>query len=186
MTGGRGRETERECRHERKQEHERAQTTMDFTVGISIFLLVVVFVVAFVPGIFEPFEGADQTQTADRLGTSLASDALGEPGTPAALNATCTWSFFRQMQTGTDTTADCGFDATTDTVAATLGVTDVAVNVTVFDDGSVAELDSPDGIAGTKRELRAGPPVPTSRGVATARRAVLLDDRTRQLVVRVW
>lgn len=164
----------------------RGQTTMDFAVGVSVFLLVVAFVVAFVPGIFEPFEGTDRTQTADRLGATLSGDVLGDPATPAALNETCTWSFFRQMQTGTDTTADCGFDPTTDTVSPTLGATDVAVNVTVFEDGAVAELDPPSGVAGSTRELRAGPAVPDTRGVATARRVVLVEDRSLQMVVRVW
>lgn len=173
-------------RDSRSRPNDRAQTTMDFVVGVSVFLLVVVFVVAFVPGIFEPFASSDRTQTSDRLAATLTGDALGDPATPGALNATCTWSFFRQVQTGTDTGVDCGFDASTDTVAATLGAENVAVNVTVYDGETVAELDAPPDIGGSARELRAGPPVPDNRGVATTRRVVLVDDRTRQLVVRVW
>ncbi|ELZ26292.1 hypothetical protein C474_21386 [Halogeometricum pallidum JCM 14848] len=163
---------------------DRAQTTIDFVVGISIFLLVVAFVVLFVPGIFDPFDGTSRTQAADRFAATLASDALGDPATPAALNATCTRAFFEQMRTDADATADCGFDATADTVAAALGTDRFAVNVTVFDGGSVAELADPEN--GGSVELRAGPPVPDNEAVATTRRVVLLDGRTHQLAVRVW
>ena len=154
------------------QADDRGQTTIDFVVGISIFLLVVAFVVLFVPGIFDPFDGTSRTQAADRFAATLASDALGDPATPAALNATCTRAFFEQMQTNADTTAACNFDATADTPAAALGTDRYDVNVTVFDGGSVA--------------FSAGPPVPDNEAVATTRRVVLLDGRTHQLAVRVW
>ncbi|MDS0298483.1 hypothetical protein NDI76_06995 [Halogeometricum sp. S1BR25-6] len=163
---------------------DRGQTTIDFVVGISIFLLVVAFVVLFVPGIFDPFDGTSRTQAADRFAATLASDALGDPATPATLNATCTGAFFEQMQTNADATAACGFDATADTVAAALGTDRYDVNVTVFDGGSVAELDDPAG--GPAVALSAGPPVPDNEAVATTRRVVLLDGRTHQLAVRVW
>ncbi|SFR44401.1 DUF7287 family protein [Halogeometricum limi] len=167
-------------------ESGRGQTTQDFVIGISVFLLVVVFVLAFVPGIFDPFEETNRTQTVDRYGATLASDVLGDPSTPATLNATCTWHFFRQMQTGTDTTAACRFDDGTDTVAATLGSDRLDVNVTVVDDGAVVSLNAPDGVGGSARELRAGPPVPSRGSVVTTRRVVLLEGQTRQLVVRAW
>lgn len=167
---------------------DRGQTTIDFVVGISIFLLVVAFVVLFVPGIFDPFDGTSRTQAADRFAATLTNDALGDPATPAALNATCTRSFFEQMQpefeqTETDV-ADCGFDPTADNVASALGTDRFEVNVTVFDGAAVAELEAPDD--GTSVELRAGPPVPDNEAVATTRRVVLLDGRTHQLAVRVW
>lgn len=162
---------------------DRGQTTIDFVVGISIFLLVVAFVVLFVPGIFDPFDGTSRTQAADRFAATLANDALGDPATPAALNATCTRSFF-EMQNRTDTAADCGFDPTADTVEAALGTDRYSVNVTVFDGAAVAELADPAGEGSV--ELSAGPPVPDNEAVATTRRVVLLDGRTLQLAVRVW
>lgn len=161
---------------------DRGQTTIDFVVGISIFLLVVAFVVLFVPGIFDPFDGTSRTQAADRFAATLTNDALGDPATPAALNATCTRSFFEQMN-GTDTAADCGFDPTADTVASALGTDRFEVNVTVFDGAAVAELADREE---PSVQLRAGPSVPDNEAVATTRRVVVLDGRTLQLAVRVW
>ena len=33
----------------------RGQTTLDFAIGVSVFLIVVAFVLAFVPGMVQPF-----------------------------------------------------------------------------------------------------------------------------------
>ena len=45
------------------------QTTLDFAVGVSVFRIVVAFVLAFVPTMLQPFDGSSQGETAltDRL-----------------------------------------------------------------------------------------------------------------------
>lgn len=56
----------------------RGQTTQDYAIGIGLFLLVVVFVLTFVPSVLAPFGGVDEpvrTAQAERLATALVEDA---------------------------------------------------------------------------------------------------------------
>jgi hypothetical protein len=158
----------------------RAQTTIDFAIGIGLFLVVVAFVVAFVPTIFTPFQGADGPQTADRIATSLATDRLGDPAEPHVLNATCTAAFFDQLDDGPDAPVSCAFDTTADTTRSMFalgGTRGVNVSIRTLD-GAVVESGD---VSHT-----AGPPVPETRSVTAARRVVSLDGETRRLLVRVW
>jgi hypothetical protein len=41
---------------------ERGQTTIDFTIGISVFLGVIIFVFVFAPGILTPFTVTGQSE----------------------------------------------------------------------------------------------------------------------------
>lgn len=160
---------------------DRAQTTLDFAIGVGLFLLVVAFVVTFVPGIFEPFERTDEgTQVADRIATTLATDVLGDPAEPYVLDADCTREFFVQMRTGTNATAECRFDTGADGLNDAFALDGrTGLNVTVTErGGDVAELD------GTR--LAAGDAVPEGRSVTTARRAVHVNETTYRLLVRVW
>lgn len=160
-----------------RTDHDRAQTTLDFAIGVGLFLLVVAFVVAFVPGIFEPFDRTDNgTQVADRIATTLATDVLGHPADPYVLDADCTVEFFN----GSGGSTDCRFDTSADgpTEAFALGGR-TGLNVTVTDrGGDTVTLD------GTT--LTAGDAVPESRSVTTARRAVHVNETTYRLYVRVW
>lgn len=149
---------------------ERGQTSFDFFIGMSVFLLTVGAVFSFLPGVFEPFttdSGADKV-VADRSAARLAEDVLVEdPARPNVLNATCTNAFF----TGGSPPAGCRFD-TTDT-EDTLGVVErTNVNITIEDGASITHSkgDSP----------------PDSVDVTVAQRSVLLADNQQQLVVRVW
>ncbi|QCC48555.1 DUF7287 family protein [Halobellus limi] len=159
----------------------RAQTTIDFAIGIGLFLLVVAFVVAFVPTIFTPFESAEGPQTADRIGTSLAADRLGDPGEPFVLNRTCTEGFFAQLDGDGPAPSGCQFNtsATTTRALFTLDETRNAnVSIRTLDDGDVETLD------GTR--LSAGPSLPETRSVTSARRVVSIEGEPYQLLVRVW
>ncbi|USZ68800.1 hypothetical protein NGM10_03465 [Halorussus salilacus] len=165
-----------------RDDSARAQTSIDFVVGMSVFLLTVAFVVAFVPDVFEPFtaSGEGDALAADRTAALLSEHLLVDPATPNALNATCTVVFF-----DTDATADeveeCRFDANADDLETALGVSaTTSVNVTVEEDGAVHEL------GGEGLELRAGATPPESESATTARRVVLLDGEERDLYVRVW
>jgi hypothetical protein len=86
----------------------RGQTTIDFAVGASIFLLSVAFILAFVPGMLEPFGTSlqEETVSADRIATQISNDLLAAGDRPHLLDRTCTVAFF-------DSAADdsaCAFD----------------------------------------------------------------------------
>ncbi|GGM65604.1 hypothetical protein J2752_000276 [Halarchaeum rubridurum] len=57
---------------------DRAQTTLDFAAGVSVFLLTVIFVFAFVPSLLAPATapGAGNGVVADRVADDLARDEL--------------------------------------------------------------------------------------------------------------
>ena len=159
---------------------DRGQTTFDFLVGMSVFLLTVAFVVAFLPNVFEPFtaEGSDDVLAADRTADLLSEQLLADPATPAVLNATCTEAFFDAAGDGDDG-LDCAFDTDANDLRGALGVgPTVSVNVTVEENGSIRSIDSTD--------LRAGRSPSNSESVVVARRVVLLDGDERDLYVRVW
>lgn len=87
----------------------RGQTTLDFAVGVSIFLIVVAFVVAFVPTMLEPFDGSAQEETAvaDRLADDLATDLLvADVQEPHLLDRGCVVAFFALENSDGDPTND--------------------------------------------------------------------------------
>ncbi|WP_449404306.1 DUF7287 family protein, partial [Halarchaeum acidiphilum] len=73
---------------------ERGQTTLDFTFGISVFLLTVIFVFSFVPGLLSPFagSGSDHPVTANRIADDLVQDRLAVDGDPYTLRDTASLS----------------------------------------------------------------------------------------------
>ena len=75
---------------------DRAQTTLDFAVGMSIFLLTVAFVFTFAPNIAEPFSdsGTENTVVADRVASQLVAGTLADPDRPYVLDRECTVAFF--------------------------------------------------------------------------------------------
>jgi len=69
---------------------DRGQTTQDFAVGISVFLLTVGFTFGFLPTLLSPFGspvGDDITAKSDRVAGTMISD-LSVDGEPRTLNAT--------------------------------------------------------------------------------------------------
>jgi hypothetical protein len=156
---------------------EPAQTNVDFLIGMAVFLLSVGFVFGLIPTVFEPFsvDGGSGALVADRGGARLAEDALGDPGNPAVLNATCTEAFFA----GANPIPDGCRYGTTDVDEALAVPAGSRVNVTIEDGGGLRTLD------GTT--LAAGPEPPSrSDSVVVARRVVHLDGETSKLFVRVW
>ncbi len=159
---------------------ERAQTTIDFAIGIGLFLIVVAFVVAFVPTIFTPFQSTEGPQTADRIATSLSTDRLGGPSEPYVLNGTCTDGFFDQLNGAGPAASGCQFNTSATTTRELFALDRTRdVNVTVrYANGSV--VDRPGGA------LAAGPTPPETTSVTSATRVVSLDGHSRRLVVRTW
>lgn len=97
----------REATRSLGQPATRGQTTLDFAIGIVIFLAVVLFVFTFVPGILEPFDvgGEENPTVSDRIANSLTQDKFGDPAEPYALDRYCTVAFFEE-----DGGEDCRWD----------------------------------------------------------------------------
>lgn len=74
----------------------RGQTTLDFAIGMSLFLAVVLFVFLFVPGMLQPFTLGTQEETvgANRIADQVSQDMLGSPREPYVLDRFCTVEFF--------------------------------------------------------------------------------------------
>lgn len=67
---------------------DRGQTPQDFAVGISIFLITVMFVFAFVPSVLQPSRAGEEvtlTAEGDRVASGLISN-LSAPGRPNHLD----------------------------------------------------------------------------------------------------
>ncbi|UPV73591.1 hypothetical protein M0R89_13715 [Halorussus limi] len=157
----------------------RGQTSIDFVVGMSVFLLTVAFVVAFLPGMFGPFTatGSGDVLAADRTAGLLAEQTLADPTNPGVLNATCTAEFFSKTDDGA--IAACGLGADSSDLDAALGLgSATGVNVTIERGGTVR---SKRGVT-----LAAGPEPPVSESVVVSRRVVLLGGDNANLYVRMW
>jgi hypothetical protein len=96
------------------RDRPRGQTTLDFAIGISLFLVVIVFVFSFVPGMLQPFvvTGAEHPVMADRLGDRLAQGQLGHPEEPFVLENDCAVEFFNDSRynDGLGSPSDCRYD----------------------------------------------------------------------------
>lgn len=137
----------------------RAQTTLDFLIGASLFLLVIAMVIAMVPGILDPFEldrSSAPVQT-NRAATALATDELAEPGSPYVLSSSA---------------VDAFFDEDTDVGERLRLGDDTVVNVTLENE------------SGTQHTL--GPPLPTDRSTTTAWRTVSYEGEVATIRVRTW
>lgn len=89
----------------------RAQTPLDFAIGVSVFLVVVTFVLAFVPGMLQPFEGSTQQETAasDRIAGQLVENSLvADQREPYVLDRECTIAFFDDDGDSTNGDGDYG------------------------------------------------------------------------------
>lgn len=113
-----------------EEQATRGQTTLDFAIGIVIFLAVVLFVFTFVPGILEPFDvgGEENPTVSDRIANSLAQDKFGDPAEPYALDRYCTVAFFEEDGDPLD---DCRWDeGTLDEEFNLSGLQNVNVTIT--------------------------------------------------------
>lgn len=160
---------------------QRGQTTIDYVIGISIFLVVVVFVFGFMPTIFAPFQAdtGGSTVLADRSADRLAADLLVEsPDRPAVLNSTCTVGFF---DADGSAPSGCRYDDDSDgaNLSTALGTGQFTnLNVTVRTGGSIAQVD------GTT--LAVGDSATGNQDIVVANRVVFVDGDQHQLYVRVW
>ena len=186
---------------------ERGQTTIDFTIGIGIFLVAIMFVTAFVPSMLQPFDQNVQEDTgaADRIATKLGTGVLSHPSRPYLLDRECTLEFFRVTPDGEP--PDCPFDQNTNladsdvVLADRVGVTDrIRLHVRVVDDmngddtantlcwnGAAVDEEGTGDCGAGALSFSIGEEPPADAGsVVTARRVVSIERNDAQMIVRVW
>jgi hypothetical protein len=160
------------ARRSRTATEERGQTTIDFAVGATLFLLTMAFVFAFVPVMFQPFATSQTSPlVADRVANRLATDILGDPAEPYVLDGTCTTAFFD----GDPAPSGCSYeyDTASEHPHLALGVAgDTDINVTLVDPSG--NVDS------------VGDPSEDASDVIIAQRRVFYDGKPYDLYVRVW
>jgi len=179
----------------------RGQTTIDFALGISIFLVALAFIVVFVPGMLQPFVGGSQAETpaANRVADDLSQRLLGNASEPYVLDTDCTREFFTA-----GAPAACQFDA--GTIQEQVGVLDrTNVNVTIrgnvtSDAGSntvcwngandqFVEQDDANcspGVGGDVLLSRGSDPTVQSGKTISARRVALLQGHAVSIEVVLW
>lgn len=191
-----------------QRDQTRGQTTLDFAIGISLFLLVLTGIFLFVPGALQPFaQGAQEdTVTVNRVADTLGESLLSNTSTPYILNRTCTVAYFEDGNGDADddyTTAPDGCDYSGDGLKDTLGLSESrSVNVTI--EGNISSSTSSDSQlcwnVGTQQldalsncvdsgdtALRlGGTPPGGSQSSVTARRVVAFEDRDVFLIVKIW
>lgn len=188
MTHG-GADTGRQTNHV-----DRGQTSIDFLVGIGVFLLTTGFIFGFVPGLLAPFgTGQSMPLVADRVADTLVEDQLVDGPDAERLNETCVLGFFNA------TLADgsgCSYDQTETDLAVRVGI-DRRYHVNVSLVRTVAGQSTPeplcadeDGFAacgpGSNR-LAVGDRIPEAHGsVVSASRIVQVNGHDALVLVRVW
>lgn len=194
-------------RNQRAQRHRdaspvRGQTTIDFTVGVTLFLLALTSVFLFIPGTIQPFTegGQEEIITANRVADSLSEGLLGDPGQPHVLNGTCTRDFFNDLNSDY-----CRFEGST--LTERIGIKDrqrvnisMKSNVSADDSGDeilcwdeddgptprFIEKDSSDCDSGETR-MAIGPIPPNGSGNSvTAQRIVDVNGTDATLLVEMW
>ncbi|MBC7085623.1 MAG: hypothetical protein H5T43_04580 [Methanomethylovorans sp.] len=82
---------------------ESGQITLDYLVGITIFLLALVFLFQYAAGLFMPFESTSDevTMIADRVAATVVEDwiSAGDPHTSNIVCSTFMEDFFTQLNT---------------------------------------------------------------------------------------
>lgn len=178
----------------------RGQMTLDFTIGVTIFLIVLAGVFVFVPGTLQPFEegGQEDLVTVNRVADGLAEQSLTGSTTPYILDANCTVAFF---DTATSPSSECGYSG--GNLSERVGVSgQQSINVTIrkgvdSGGGTSAPLcyneSQPPGerlnetdCGSEATRLAVGGTSIGDQSSVTARRVVELDGQDVFLVVVIW
>lgn len=174
---------------------DRGQTVLDFSIGMSIFLLVLLFVFLFLPGTLSPFTEGSQEEIGltNRIADSLAEGLLGAPATPHVLNTTCTVEFFDDnspsdcRHSGSNLTSRLGVRSHQRVnITMEANITGDNARETLCWDGSNEQLVEI-GSGGCTTPLVIGPTSPSEFGTTvTSSRTVRLDGTETTLTVEVW
>lgn len=169
----------------------RGQTTLDFAIGVSVFVVVLLFVFTFVPGILAPFEATDEEAPvlSDRIANSLTHGILGSPEEPHILDRYCTVEFFKE----TEAPGECNYDGQTVEERLNVGF-GRSVNVTISDtqgellcwDSDGDEPTLTDSCDGDTVLLATGDELPDREPTITSQRVVSLDGENVRMEVVVW
>jgi hypothetical protein len=179
----------------------RGQTTLDFAIGISVFLAVLIFIFLFIPGLLSPFtQGAqEETVISNRVADNITKSMLGTPRRPYALDRFCTVEFFKNAGApahctggwagGNTVEQQVGLDGTRThiniTVRGNVSTGGTGSDVLCWDDTAeaIAELNS--GSCDTV--FTRGGPAPTNNDqTVTATRVVGLGGIDATVAVEVW
>ncbi|QGA82725.1 putative pilin/flagellin [Halomicrobium sp. LC1Hm] len=165
---------------------ERGQISFDFLVGVSVFVLAVVFTFTIAPGVFSTTTAGEQAThelESQRVAGWVTGDALGHGETTSQANAHCLVA----LVDGPTPTAGCGFGGGTlqDRVPIE-GTTNVSVrqggNQQCWDGTDEAFEDQSSGCSW----LAAGPQYENADTVGVARRTVAVGDQRLTITVHVW
>lgn len=173
----------------------RGQTTLDFALGISIFLIVILFVFTFIPGLLDPFtlNNEENTPLAGQIADRLSQDTLGDPTEPYVLDRYCTVAFFNSSDAGP---SQCRYED--GDLHDRLNIPQTKdINVTIGSGGTDIlcwnatqnNLTSTSGCGSGDTKLRAGSSPTVGGGnpsTITARRVVSLNGEDVTLKVVVW
>lgn len=183
---------------------ERGQTTIDFTLGVVVFIVAILFVFTFVPGILSPFElaGSEDPALSDKVADSLAQGTLGSPEQPYELDRYCAVEFFNDSRD--DAPGDCRYSGGTLEQRLNLDATqrvNVTLNADLDGSGETTLLcwqseGAADGAGldeagscggGGPVTLATGDDPPTgSSSTVTARRVVSIHGQSVTMEVVVW
>ncbi len=167
----------------------RGQTTLDFAVGMSVFLLAVIFVIAYAPTMFDPFAGGTGTKliVADRAATTVSGDILATSSAePGVLSMGCVGAFFDVDLNETAQRAECPQSIDGEDFETLLSLDGRNANVTIHElDSPASEPASPDWVEdGDGLTQTNSGSIPSDVAVST--RTVSIEDKQYRLTVRVW
>jgi len=174
---------------------DRGQTTQDFAVGISVFLLTVTFTFAFVPSTVTPF-GSPVTDAipakSDRVASTVVDRYAVEDGSRTLNRTKLTDSDLTDPDSEGAVNATASNEISGDDLRELFGLRDTAqVNVTIQTrSGDIVEADY-DPSDSTTEPMVGGDNYPGNQAAASTTRIVRLPgvDGCRTgclLVVRVW
>lgn len=176
---------------------DRGQTTLDFTIGMTVFLIVLIAVLMFIPGTLSPFTQGSQDDivSVNRIADGLSEGLLGDPATPHVLNTTCTVAFFDDRDesycrySGSSLNERVGLvprHRVNVTVQTNL-TTDPGEELVCWDaanDELVASSDPACDASDTAFTIGESPEYATD--TVTARRVVTIDGNDTTMIVEVW
>jgi len=197
-------ETDQNTRQRRRERSstERGQTTLDFAIGISIFLAVLIFIFLFIPGVLSPFTESTQEETvaSNRIADQLAKGMLASPSEPYVLDRYCTVEFFD----GTNANpSGCNYDDATPDIERIVGLDTNRDNLNVTIRGNVSTAGDGTDILCWKDDVglaekpgsctsgdvyltRGDSPPSSSQASVTSVRVVSLNREDVTLYVEMW
>lgn len=165
----------------------RGQTTLDFGIGAGLFVVALVFVVAFVPTIFDPFYTGSSANlvVADRAASTLASDVLATSTADAgSLSTGCVVAFADSNQTLAN--ERCANDPSVSDLDETLSLSGRNVNVSIHAMNGTADEPAEIEWEGESVALTWNNSNSIPTDVAFATRTVRIDGQQYRMTVRVW